>query len=508
VPRLLNGVSSSVWLTDPATGELVCRHAVGIQSETLRDQRLKPGEGLSGWVIAHGESVIVPDAKADQRHFGGVDEQRGLTVRSFLSVPLRFRESVIGVLNAADMAVNRFSATDRMLLELLAASGAIAIQNARLFAERKQAEEALAHEQYLMQTLMDNIPDHIYFKDRASRFIRTSKAHAQSFGLSEPAQMAGKTDFDFFTEEHARVAYEDEQRIIQTGQPLMNIEEKETRPSRPDTWALTTKMPLRDKEGQIIGTFGISKDITERKWAEAERERLLAETEALYQSSAAIKQAQTYDEVLTALREHTLLGQADMGASINLFDRPWTSDQEPSWAFVPARWSILPSENLPKRHPLNASFKKLWRPDAPTIIQDIEHDQRLDEQIRIQFTRDYHGGSLIYAPMVAGGQWIGNFYAIWSRPNQFSEADVRRMMSLVGQAAAAVENIRRLEETQNRARREQMLNEMTNRIRTGITLEQVLNATVQEVGTALGAERVAVRLEPIGGDPQGAFGSG
>jgi PAS domain S-box-containing protein len=133
--------------------------------------------------------------------------------------------------------------------------------------ERTRVEEALVREQYLMRALMDNSPDHIYFKDTQSRFIRISKSQSDRFGLSDPAQAGGKTDFDFFTEEHARPAYEDEQRIIRTGQP-MTREEVETWPGRPDTWVLTTKLPLRDEAGNIVGTFGISRDITERKRAE------------------------------------------------------------------------------------------------------------------------------------------------------------------------------------------------------------------------------------------------
>ncbi|MCX6240092.1 MAG: PAS domain S-box protein [Bacteroidia bacterium] len=134
---------------------------------------------------------------------------------------------------------------------------------------RKKAEEKLAHEQYLMNTLMDNLPDHIYFKDLTSRFIRINKAHSRLFGLIDPMEAAGKTDFDFFTNEHARQAYEDEQNIIRTGQ-MLNIEEKETHRDRPDTWVSTLKLPLCDKEGKIIGTFGISRDITGRKQAEEE----------------------------------------------------------------------------------------------------------------------------------------------------------------------------------------------------------------------------------------------
>jgi len=143
--------------------------------------------------------------------------------------------------------------------------------------ERKQAEDALLKEQYLMEALMNNIPDHLYFKDLESRFIRVSKSNNLSFRINDSSEAIGKTDFDFFTEEHARAAYLDEQEIIVTGKPLVT-EEKETWADRPDTWALSTKLPLRDREGHIIGTFGISKDITDRK--RSEEELLMAKEKA------------------------------------------------------------------------------------------------------------------------------------------------------------------------------------------------------------------------------------
>src|SRR6266496_217673 len=93
--------------------------------------------------------------------------------------------------------------------------------------ERKKIEEALAREQYLLNALLDHAPDYIYFKDTQSRFIRTSKAHAKVFGLDDPSQVIGKSDFDFFTEAHARPACEDEQEIIRTGYSLSK-EERET----------------------------------------------------------------------------------------------------------------------------------------------------------------------------------------------------------------------------------------------------------------------------------------
>ena len=134
--------------------------------------------------------------------------------------------------------------------------------------KRRQAEEKLDQERYLLHTLMENLPDSIYFKNLESRFMRVSRGLAQKFGMDEPSQAVGKTDFDFFTEEHARRAWNDEQRLMSTGEPVLGQEEMETWPDGHHTWASSTKLPLRDKDGHVVGTFGISRDITSQKRAE------------------------------------------------------------------------------------------------------------------------------------------------------------------------------------------------------------------------------------------------
>ena len=153
--------------------------------------------------------------------------------------------------------------------------------------ERSQMENALARERFLLKTLMDNLPDHIYFKDRESRFIAVNRAMAALFGLEDPSDVLGKTDSDLFAPEHAQAALRDEQEILHSGQPLVNMEEKETWPDGRETWVSTTKLPLRDPNGHIIGTFGLSRDITEKKRAEA---KLAALAEELREKNEALEQ--------------------------------------------------------------------------------------------------------------------------------------------------------------------------------------------------------------------------
>jgi len=140
-------------------------------------------------------------------------------------------------------------------------------------ADLAKANTELSHEQALLRTLLDTASDHIYFKDADSRFVRCSLSMCSRSQLTHE-QIVGKTDFDIFREEHAREAFADEQNIIRTGQPLIGQLEREVHPDGAITWVMSTKMPWRDAKGKIIGTFGISRDITPLKEAEARLEQV------------------------------------------------------------------------------------------------------------------------------------------------------------------------------------------------------------------------------------------
>ncbi len=145
---------------------------------------------------------------------------------------------------------------------------------------QRQITTELFSNQYLFTALLDNIPDSIYFKDLDSRFIKVNKKKAQNHGISDPTVFIGKSDFDFFSKVHATDAFNDEQQIIKTGEPLLEKEEKIEWPDGHVAWVITSKIPFKDVSGKIIGTIGITHDITIRKQTEEQLrlERILMKT--------------------------------------------------------------------------------------------------------------------------------------------------------------------------------------------------------------------------------------
>ncbi len=156
----------------------------------------------------------------------------------------------------------------------------------------------------LLRAFLEHVPDGVYFKDRESRFVRVSRSLSLRFGLSDPVEAINKTDFDMFSEEHARQAFADEQDILRTGRPILEAEEKETWPDGRETWVLTTKLPLVDEGGNIIGTMGISRDITERKRVESELQQYRVRLEELVKErTAELLKANTELELDIAARK-------------------------------------------------------------------------------------------------------------------------------------------------------------------------------------------------------------
>ena len=134
---------------------------------------------------------------------------------------------------------------------------------------------------YLLNQLLHGTLDVIYFKDTESRMILCNDACARKHNWASPAEGVGKTDFDVFAKEHAQQAYEDERRIMETGEALIGIEEREVWPDGRVTWCSSTKVPLRNGDGSIVGIFGLSRDITDKKETQLQAQRYAEQVAAI-----------------------------------------------------------------------------------------------------------------------------------------------------------------------------------------------------------------------------------
>jgi PAS domain S-box-containing protein len=175
-----------------------------------------------------------------------------------------------------------------------------AVVNFLDISDRKRAEEALARERNLLRTLMDHLPDHVFVKDAESRFVTANVATLRTLRAASLEQVLGRTDRDFLPAELAEQYYADEQAVVRSGEPLYNREEQVIDAAGRRRWLLTTKLPLRDGRGAVVGLVGISHDITERRQAEEERARLLERERAARAEAEAALRAR--DESLQALR--------------------------------------------------------------------------------------------------------------------------------------------------------------------------------------------------------------
>ena len=281
---------------------LLLRAAYAYDRKKFLSKTVEIGEGLIGQCYLEAQTIYM--AKVPNNYLSITSGLGGANPSSLLVIPLRTNEKIEGVLELASLKT--FKPHEIEFLEKLGellASSIITVRTGEkttklLQVSQEQAEEMRAQEEemrqnmeeleatqeqmhrtvnelgtlkdtlekekYLLDSLMDNIPDSIYFKDRTSKFIRVSKYLAGHFGGNVEA-LIGKSDFDFQDKSRAQQAYDDEVNIMTTRNPKIDYIEKEVLTDGSEHWVSTTKMPLVNSKGEVVGTFGISRDVTRLK---------------------------------------------------------------------------------------------------------------------------------------------------------------------------------------------------------------------------------------------------
>jgi PAS domain S-box-containing protein len=275
VRRLMGVVGSSIWLIDEDSGELVCEQATGDYSETLRGWRLASGEGLAGWVVRHGESSIAPDTYSDERHYKEVDQVIGKNMQSILTVPLHVKGDVIGVLQVVDSETGRFDKNHLALMEPLAGSAAVAIENARLYEKarqeisiRKQTEEALRESENKYRTVLEANPDSVIVYDMERKVTYLNPTFTNVFGWTLEECLGKKMDM-FIPEENWPETIEMIEKVL-TGENLSGIETFQYTKAGDIIPVSISGAIYHDRDGNPVGSVVNLRNIYEQKKLEAQ----------------------------------------------------------------------------------------------------------------------------------------------------------------------------------------------------------------------------------------------
>ncbi len=325
--------------------------------------------------------------------------------------------------------------------------------------ERKEAEAALSYERDLLDTLMTNLPDAIYFKDLQSRFVRVSKSKVEStfadclarhraahpgedtrqppVHLSSVERFAiylrGQSDAEFYNEEDARLLLQEEQEIIRTGVPVIGKVERTRLLDGRLAWFITTKMPWRDQDGNIIGTFGTSKDITAIKEIEQKLQTQLERVKLLDQTTRAIGERQDlrsiYQVVISRLEDHLPVDFAcvcayDAGAKSLAVTSIGGRTEALATSMALAERTVISIDQNGLAHCLRGHL--VYESDAACV--PFPFPQRLSAAgLR----------SVVFAPLQVESQIFGILMVARRQPDSFSSADCEFLKQLSEHVALA-----------------------------------------------------------------------
>jgi PAS domain S-box-containing protein len=408
--------------------------------------------------------------------------------------PLYFRENQLG------FALFEVSQRDVSIYDVLRGQISGALQGARLLEDQRRAEETLMEERNLLRTLIDNLPEYIFAKDAEGRFAVGNMALARHMGVATPDDLIGKTDFDFYPQKLAAQFYADEQALLQSDQSILDHEEATRDSAGNPRWTLTTKVLLHDGQGKVTGLVGVSREITERKQAEAERERLLADLErhALQlQTAAEVSRAassvldpdELIQQVVNLIRERFDLYYA----GLFLVDEEGSAGEPGKWAVLRAGTGEAGQQMIARGHKLEIGGASM----IGTCVANKQARIALDvgeEAVRFENPFLPETRSELALPLVSRGKAIGALTIQSTQEAAFSDEDIAVLQTMADQLANAIANARLFDRAQAQAGEMSILSELAQTLSTRLTVQEVLDEVHRGASRLLDATNFYIAL--------------
>jgi len=443
------------------------------------------GEGLTTILLETKKSImLVRNVEEQSKKLGA--KVIGKSAKSWLGVPLIIRGEAIGAIIVQDVErEGRFIEKDRIFLETLAPQLAIAIRNAQLLDEMTLTLHKYDQEQFLLNSLLDNIPEKVYFKDANGQYIRASCSWLEQLRPEQREDIFKKTDLELFAGESGAEQHDLDLDIIFTKEPSIGVIEQKKNANGETIWEWTSRIPLFDSSGRKAGLLGILQDITELKKTELISSRraqhLQTASEIARDTTVSLETQQILKNAVNLIRDRFDYYHA----SVFLLDarRKYAVLHEASGEIGDTMKKI--------GHRLEVGSSSLVGQAtafANTVVVNDTHSHQ--DYYPNPLLPDTH--SEVVIPLKIGDRVLGAIDVQSSKINAFSPEDVHILEILADQLSVALENAELFRKTQDQISKQKLLRQLTTAASTASDLDEALEKIVASLHASLEKTRVAI----------------
>ena len=380
---------------------------------------------------------------------------------SLLFAPMAARNKVVGSISVQSYTQNAYSEKEEFLLSAIALQAGPAFEAVQLFSETKRAEEALRASQQIIEGILNAIPVRVFWKDRNLVFLGCNAIFARDAGFADPKEIIGKDDYQMVWRDQAELYRGDDRQIIESGGSKLFIEETQTTPEGKTITLLTSKMPLRNSEGEISGILGTYMDITERKKVEQALQEQNERTALLNRVAQATAESRTPEEMADSLIAVLREVMPCDASYVNSFDEAnLVSRGIRIYDMIDGVFRSVAAQDV-SMDPRGSIDPIIYFQRKPVRILRAEEPQKGLEMAAFGDT-SRRSASLLFAPMIARNKVVGSISVQSYTHNAYSEKEENLLFEIARQAGPAFEAVQLYSATK---RAEEALRESEGRVR-------------------------------------------